>query len=146
MTRQQVARRLGKSLATVRRLEGALLHPTRDSRGIHRFDNEEVEALAHSIERGQVSLGPHLRAAASAAGNPSIVNGDEGTMCENCSALERRLKRLRSELDEQGTNHRSQLAALQGKRDKDKRHYDTECRELKHELAELVAEIESLTE
>lgn len=46
LTRMQVARRLGKSVATVRRLEGHSLNPVRDGRGIHRFHPEEVERLA----------------------------------------------------------------------------------------------------
>jgi hypothetical protein len=45
ITRAQVARRLGKSIATVRRLEGHALHPCLDDSGVHRFDPEEVERL-----------------------------------------------------------------------------------------------------
>jgi phage protein D len=46
LTRTQVARRLGKSLATVRRLEGVQLHPHVDANGVHRFEVREVELLA----------------------------------------------------------------------------------------------------
>jgi len=46
MTRAQVARRLGKSIATVRRMEGSELHPSVDGRGINRFDPGEVERVA----------------------------------------------------------------------------------------------------
>jgi hypothetical protein len=46
LTRSQVARRLGKSLATVRRLEGSSLHPSRDDNGVHWFDESEVQRLA----------------------------------------------------------------------------------------------------
>lgn len=46
LTRAQVARRLGRSIATVRRLEGSVLHPTRDHRGVYRFDDAEVAKLA----------------------------------------------------------------------------------------------------
>ena len=46
LTRSGVARRLGKSIATVRRMEGVELHPTRDERGVHRFDPDEVERIA----------------------------------------------------------------------------------------------------
>ena len=42
----QVARRIGKSIATVRRMEGNVLNPTRDARGVHRFDVDEVERVA----------------------------------------------------------------------------------------------------
>jgi len=46
LTRGQVAKRLGKSIATVRRLEGRELHPRRDAKGVLRFDRDEVEAVA----------------------------------------------------------------------------------------------------
>jgi hypothetical protein len=53
LTRSQVARRLGRSIATVRRAEGKTLHPTVDGRGVHRFDVTEVDALAaHLLETG----------------------------------------------------------------------------------------------
>jgi hypothetical protein len=52
LSRIEVARRLGKSVATVRRLEGVELHPTRDSSGVHRFDPDEVERLAAKIRWG----------------------------------------------------------------------------------------------
>ncbi|MEO8184208.1 MAG: hypothetical protein ABI895_35760 [Deltaproteobacteria bacterium] len=50
LTRTQVARRLGKSLATVRRLEGAQLHPHVDANGVHRFEVREVELLARRLD------------------------------------------------------------------------------------------------
>lgn len=37
---------MGKSIATVRRLEGSGLHPRRDANGVHRFDHIEVENVA----------------------------------------------------------------------------------------------------
>jgi hypothetical protein len=43
LTRAEVARRLGKSIATVRRLEYRVLHPARDERGVFRFDEADVE-------------------------------------------------------------------------------------------------------
>ena len=46
LTRSQVARRLNKSLATVRRLEGWKLHAHRDANGVHRFDPAEVRSLS----------------------------------------------------------------------------------------------------
>ncbi len=49
LTRSQVARRLGRSLATVRRAEGKALHPTVDGRGVHQFDPVEVDALADRL-------------------------------------------------------------------------------------------------
>ena len=56
MTRSQVAKRLGKSIATVRRLEKRrLLKPDVDDRGIHRFNAKKVEELAENY-RDLVSL------------------------------------------------------------------------------------------
>lgn len=55
LTRSQVARRIGRSLATVRRLEGKELHPRPDARGVNRFDPGEVDALADRLmETGSV--------------------------------------------------------------------------------------------
>lgn len=53
LTRSQVARRLGKSIATVRRLEGTLLHPRTDPSGIRRFDAREVDALHNEVRHGR---------------------------------------------------------------------------------------------
>jgi hypothetical protein len=44
LTRKEAALRLGKSIATIRRLEGSHLNP-RMVGGVHRFDPEEVEEL-----------------------------------------------------------------------------------------------------
>jgi hypothetical protein len=52
LSRIEVARRIGKSVATVRRLEGVELHPRRDSSGVHRFSLDEVERLAKKIRSG----------------------------------------------------------------------------------------------
>jgi hypothetical protein len=55
LTRSGVAERLGRSIATVRRMEGTVLHSTKDERGFNRFDPEEVERLARgdrSLRRG----------------------------------------------------------------------------------------------
>lgn len=54
LTRSGVAKRLGKSIATVRRMEGVELHPVVDARGVHRFNPDEVERVA----RGDCGAGP----------------------------------------------------------------------------------------
>lgn len=46
LSRQDVARILGVSTSSVRRLEWDQLHPVQDQRGIWRFDPQEVEAVA----------------------------------------------------------------------------------------------------
>jgi hypothetical protein len=46
LTRADVAKRIGASVASVRRYEGELLHPVVDDDGKHWFDPKEVTALA----------------------------------------------------------------------------------------------------
>ncbi len=48
LTRAGVAKRLGKCVATVRRMEGVELHPTKNHRGVNLFDPDEVEEVARS--------------------------------------------------------------------------------------------------
>lgn len=45
LTRAQVAARLGKSIATVRRMEGIVLHPRKGADGVHWFCQSEVAAV-----------------------------------------------------------------------------------------------------
>lgn len=49
LVRAEVAARLGRSIAAVRRLEGDRLYPIADSRGVWRFDPAEVDALAATM-------------------------------------------------------------------------------------------------
>ena len=49
LTRSQVARRLGRSVSTVRKMEGRVLHPTIGARGVRIFDFDEVEEVAERI-------------------------------------------------------------------------------------------------
>lgn len=51
LTRSQVARRLGKSIATVRRLEDRALHPIRGEHDVRLFDEWEVDRLKRDPER-----------------------------------------------------------------------------------------------
>jgi hypothetical protein len=64
LTRGQVAKRIGKSVSSVRRMEFTTLNPVADERGIFRFDADEVEGLAKQLE-GTAS--PERRAAPSRA-------------------------------------------------------------------------------
>jgi hypothetical protein len=43
-------------VATVRRIEGVLLHPVADAGGVHRFQSDEVDALLEDVVNGRVSL------------------------------------------------------------------------------------------
>lgn len=49
MTRSEVAKAIGRSIATVRRMEGKELTPEVDGQGVHHFDEDEVEAVAESL-------------------------------------------------------------------------------------------------
>ena len=54
LTRSAVAKRIRRSLATVRRLEGTELFPWRDARGVNRFDEAEVHRVAELLRRGEM--------------------------------------------------------------------------------------------
>jgi hypothetical protein len=53
LTRAQVAARLGKSIATVRRMEGIELHPRKGTDGVHRFNPVEVATVARAPRGSQ---------------------------------------------------------------------------------------------
>lgn len=55
LTRHDVAKRLGVSISTVRRLEGERLHPLIDGKGVRRFKASDVERLAKELEAEQRS-------------------------------------------------------------------------------------------
>jgi len=63
LTRSGVAKRLGKSIATVRRMEGVELFPRRDERGVCRFDPDEVERVARGERSPRRGAKPHRTAA-----------------------------------------------------------------------------------
>ncbi len=53
LTRDDVAKRLGVSVSTVRRLEGTKLHPLIDDNGVRRFRASDVERYAQELEAEQ---------------------------------------------------------------------------------------------
>lgn len=55
LTRDDVAKRLGVSIATVRRLEGTRLHPLIDDKSVRRFKASDVERVAKELEAEQRS-------------------------------------------------------------------------------------------
>jgi hypothetical protein len=105
LTRRQVARRLGKSVATVRRIEGILLHPVQDWRGVYRFDVNDVESLVHDVAIGEVRLcvamgsrlSPRSRIADGGAGSERRMPGAREGVVPGCSAHEDLVTRLRDE-------------------------------------------------
>lgn len=91
LTRSQVARRLGKSIATVRRIEGVLLRPVQDAHGVHRFDADEVDALAEDIVQGTVSLWAELQ------GDNDSDDGSPGLLQRRCADAEAKAAKLQRE-------------------------------------------------
>lgn len=132
MTRKQVGRRLGKSIATVRRIEGVLLHPVRDERGIHRFDPDEVEALALDVDHRVVSLSSEF----------DSLKRDARLVSQGCSAcvtLENELQDVRAKLARQDRAHRLAVEQLRTERDREAAAYKREERELVVQVEELLA-------
>jgi fructose-1,6-bisphosphatase/sedoheptulose 1,7-bisphosphatase-like protein len=139
MTRGQVARRLGKSLATVRRLEGVLLHPQRDARGVHHFDANEVDALADRIADGDVTVWQQLR------GNDGDVEFPLGHgACPRCSEAEAKTEALQNELHEQQNRFERRLAEVQRQHEEQAMTYRAERLEFERELRSFVAALDGL--
>jgi hypothetical protein len=67
LTRDDVAKRLGVSISTVRRLEGTRLHPLIDDKSVRRFKASDVERLAKELEAEQRSPRNSQQAVARAA-------------------------------------------------------------------------------
>ena len=134
MTRKQVALRLGKSVATVRRIEGVLLYPTRDVRGVHRFDVSEVDALARRVKSGRVQLSQEFSPT-----NGKAYEFATRESCERCARLKRRVDGLLEELDEQRGQHELEVRDFQ----RERLAHEAESREFREELAEYVALVES---
>jgi AcrR family transcriptional regulator len=53
LTRDDVAKRLGISVSTVRRLEGSKLHPLITANGVRRFKPDDVERVAEALAANQ---------------------------------------------------------------------------------------------
>jgi hypothetical protein len=134
MTRKEVARRLGKSVATVRHIEGALLHPSRDARGVHQFDEDEVEALAADVARGAVSLAPDL-------GGHGLGAAEPPSECTSCAVHMRDVAALRAKLDEQQSAHSRALNAVRAQHARELAAYDRAAHELVAQVEELAEEL-----
>jgi hypothetical protein len=105
LTRAQVAKRLGRSIATVRRLEGVALHPTRDPAGIHRFDDDEVQAVAGRMDDAGLTV----------ALPSSMTEPDEGTSLV-VARLQDDVTRLQVQLSEAEARTREAQRALDAHR------------------------------
>ena len=60
LRRRHVADMLGTSVASVRRMEGSVLHPQRGPRGVHLFDATEVETVVRSRSRTLTARAPEV--------------------------------------------------------------------------------------
>jgi len=94
MTRSEVAIRIGRSVSTVRRLEGVELFPSTDGSGVHHFDEWEVRNLIASMREG-LRL-PNGMAKEAAAPLTTRHERDEPEIRK----LEERVKGLESDLHE----------------------------------------------
>jgi hypothetical protein len=117
LTRSQVAKRLGKSIATVRRMEGTVLHPRRDAGGVLRFDPVEVDRVAgHSRRAGRrPSLGEIARSEwfDEATGvDADTEDDDDPEECAHRERLRRRDEENRA-YDEQQRREREERARRQ---------------------------------
>jgi hypothetical protein len=103
LTRSAVAKKLCRSLATVRRLEGTELFPWRDSRGVHWFDEADVERVAARFARADVpsARGAWLRKRCGHSQNPPInANREMSVPSDSVAGLRAENRRLRRELDD----------------------------------------------
>jgi hypothetical protein len=101
LTRAQVAERIGKSIATVRRLQnGGELDSRQDRRGVYRFDERDVAEL---VER--YSSGEHIAAARGESISTSriLIDGASGRVGDGDDTevvdLRRENAELRGRLD-----------------------------------------------
>ena len=144
MTRGQVAKRLGKSLATVRRIEGVLLHSVQDSYGVHRFDDAQVEALAGRLEGGKITLWQALRGNADKGG--SDLDFEQRDAAPVLSNMENQVQALRNELEELRRRHRREIVALQAEHERERIEHIAERREFETDVAEFMAALNELTD
>jgi hypothetical protein len=70
LTRDDVAKRLGTSVSTVRRLEGSKLHPVITATGVRRFKPDDVERVAAALAANQNTPRDAEKAAVRAAELP----------------------------------------------------------------------------
>jgi hypothetical protein len=85
LTRSEVARRIGRSVATVRRMEGRSLHPESGPRGVRNFDPDEVDYVAERIARSGRALDddlPDFRASRDAEGRDERSQGKDEQLRE----------------------------------------------------------------
>jgi hypothetical protein len=108
LTRSQVAKRLGRSIATVRKMEGRALHPVQNERGVWLFDDDEVDDIAQAVAASGRALSCDDDA------EPTPWDGDQDSQSDRTSRadvfeFEQAQRRIRE--------HRAEIAALQARVD-----------------------------
>ena len=99
LTRAQVAQRIGKSIATVRRLQnGGELDSRQDRRGIHRFDERDVAELVERYSSGEPITAARGAAIATSRTRLGSAQSEDGDYAE-IVALRRENAELRERLD-----------------------------------------------
>ncbi len=143
MTRSQVAKRLGKSIATVRRMEGVELFPTRDGRGVFRFDPAEVEAVAAGHTRNSADTAGLVRA----GGAPT--EHDAGDWFTTCSDADFAAYLEQSRTAARERSRRRQEAAAEELREwrerRNRRRQEAEAQSMMLDMLRLVEAVEQAT-
>lgn len=129
---------LGKSVATVRQLEGVLLHPTEDGKGIWRFDADEVAQLSASVRDGSVNLWAALR------GSDLAGQGHAEEPCRGCAELKARLHSLEGALATLRQKHAAEIQVLTSEHAAERQRAERATRQLEGDAAALLAEINEL--
>jgi hypothetical protein len=107
LRRTEVARRLGVSLTTLRRMEGTHLHPATGPDGIHLFDEAEVEAAVITY-RG-------IRARSAAKPSDGEIAAAAFELFDNGTSLVDVVKQLQVQPERVGALHRAWASLRQAK-------------------------------
>ncbi len=146
LTRSAVAKRLGKSIATVRRMEGVELHPVRDERGVNLFDPAEVEQVAQAQRWGgarphrTLGLDEYRR---SAEGDGSNDDADEFNAARGGRSALDEMRALAAQMRhdaEMATRERQSMELIRAN-DEQRRREEVEKARAEHELIERLAEL-----
>lgn len=108
LRRTEVARRLGVSLTTLRRMEGTRLHPATGADGVHLFDEAEVEAAVVTYR------GIRARSAASLKPSDGEIAAAAFELFDNGTSLVDVVKQLQVAPDRVGALHRAWASLRQG--------------------------------
>jgi hypothetical protein len=121
-------------------LEGVLLHPVEDSKGVWRFDPDEVEQLAADVRSGRSNLWDAMNGA-----DPRLLPHEEPAgPCQRCIALEGHLAEMEASMSRLQRQQEAQLRSLQSERAAERACAQHEARQVEREATRLLAEVEDL--